>query len=146
MDPSAVPIECTDEDEFPAILDAPTPADPDEDLFWEGDEEEPALEDVDDLDFSEVPDGCDPSVFKEITDAIRRYDEEHAHDPSPDAEGEVVDAAALDDDSHIDKTDPRWMDKEFVKVRRIHDDRLVGGVNERGRLVDMEGRELIATS
>ena len=38
------------------------------------------------------------------------------------------------------------MDKEFIKVRRIYDDRLVGGVNERGRLVDMEGRELIASS
>ena len=63
MDPSAVPIECTDEDEYLAILDAPTPADPDEDLFLEGDEEEPALEDVDDLEFSEVPDGCDPSVL-----------------------------------------------------------------------------------
>ena len=38
------------------------------------------------------------------------------------------------------------MDGEFKKVRRIHDDRLVGGVNERGRVVDMEGRELVASS
>ena len=124
------------------------PDDPqdDVDLFWEGDEDEPAIEDEDDLDFSEVPDGCDPLVFKEIKDAIRQHDEEHAHDPSPDAEDEAVDRAVLDDDSHIDKTDLRWMDKEFIKVRRIYDDRLVGGVNDRGRLIDMEGRELIASS
>ena len=31
-------------------------------------------------------------------------------------------------------------------MRRIYDDRLVGGVNERGRVIDMEGRELIASS
>ena len=36
--------------------------------------------------------------------------------------------------------------KEFIKVRRIYDDRLVGGVNERGRVTDMEGKELIASS
>jgi len=149
MDPLAAPMECSGEDEFPAIPDTPMPADPreDEDLFCEGDEDEPAIEDPVDLDFSEVPDGYDPSVYKEILDAIRQHDAEHAHDPSPDAVGEAVDPASVpDDDAHIDKTDRRWKEKEFIKVRRIYDDRLVGGVNERGRLMDMEGRELIASS